>query len=229
MDKYDEDISSFYDGELDAYSFERSLSNSTNAGFKEKISMYGLITAAANLNKTNVVPLANTNSNKNSILWFSNGLTAAASILLTVLFINQSDFSRLGVDKDAQDALNLAIKSPEAQEIADYREDNLVNHVLSLVNNSAQDSSDVLMDLRNVGFNLNDASKRYYSNGKQNFTMHIEKKNFNLNKVRYWRYGNKNIYLIPLQDGRTLTLYGNLDQKNVQQIINNIQSTQGLK
>ena len=227
MDKYDEDISSFYDGELDADSFEKSLSNSTNAGFKEKISMYGVISAAANLNNINVVPIKNSNPNSNKILWFSNGLTAAASILLTVLFINQSDFSRLGVDKDAQDALNLAIKSPEAQEIANSREDNLVNHVLSVVNNSALGSSDPLMDLRNVGFNLNDASRRHYSNGKQNFTMHIEKKNFNLKKVRYWRYGNKNIYLIPLKDGRTLTLYGNLDQKSAQKIINNIKSNQG--
>jgi len=227
MDKYDEDISSFFDGELDQDSFEKSLSNSTDKRFKEKISMYGVISAAANLNNTNVVPIKKINLNKNRILWLSNGLTAAASILLTVLYINQSDFSRLGVDKDAQDALNLAIKSPEAQEIADSREDNLVNHVLSVVNNSALGSSDPLMDLRNVGFNLNDASKRHYSNGKQNFTMHIEKKNFNLKKVRYWRYGNKNIYLIPLQDGRTLTLYGNLDQKSAQQIINNIKSNQG--
>ena len=227
MDKHDEDISSFFDGELDQDSFEKSLSNSTDKRFKEKISMYGVISAAANLNNTNVVPIKNINLNKNRILWLSNGLTAAASIMLTVLFINESDFSRLGVDKDAQDALNLAIKSPEAQEIADSREDNLVNHVLSVVNNSALGSSDPLMDLRNVGFNLNDASKRHYSNGKQNFTMHIEKKNFNLKKVRYWRYGNKNIYLIPLQDGRTLTLYGNLDQKSAQQIINNIKSNQG--
>lgn len=227
MDKYDEDISSFYDGELDADSFEKSLSNSINAGFKEKISMYGVISAAANLNNINVVPIKNSNPNSNKILWFSNGLTAAASILLTVLFINQSDFSRLGVDKDAQDALNLAIRSPEAQEIANSREDNLVNHVLSVVNNSALSSSDPLMDLRNVGFNLNDASRRHYSNGKQNFTMHIEKKNFNLKKVRYWTYGNKNIYLIPLKDGRTLTLYGNLDQKSAQKIINNIKSNQG--
>ena len=227
MDKHDEDISSFFDGELDQDSFEKSLSNSTDKRFKEKISMYGVISTAANLNNTNVVPIKNINLNKNRILWFSNGLTAAASIMLTVLFINESDFSRLGVDKDAQDALNLAIKSPEAQEIADSREDNLVNHVLSVVNNSALGSSDPLMDLRNVGFNLNDASKRHYSNGKQNFTMHIEKKNFNLKKARYWRYGNKNIYLIPLQDGRTLTLYGNLDQKSAQQIINNIKSNQG--
>lgn len=227
MDKYDEDISSFFDGELDQDSFEKSLSNSTDKRFKEKISMYGVISAAANLNNTNVAPIKNINLNKNRILWLSNGLTAAASILLTVLYINQSDFSRLGVDRDAQDALNLAIKSPEAQEIADSREDNLVNHVLSVVNNSALGSSDPLMDLRNVGFNLNDASKRHYSNGKQNFTMHIEKKNFNLKKVRYWRYGNKNIYLIPLKDGRTLTLYGDLDQRSAQQIINNIKLNQG--
>ena len=57
MDKYDEDISSFYDGELDADSFEKSLSNSTNAGFKQKISMYGVISAAANLNNMNVLPI----------------------------------------------------------------------------------------------------------------------------------------------------------------------------
>ena len=43
MDKYDEDISSFYDGELDADSFEKSLSDFTNAGFKEKISMLSRI------------------------------------------------------------------------------------------------------------------------------------------------------------------------------------------
>ena len=132
MDKYDEDISSFYDGELDADSFEKSLSNSTNAGFKQKISMYGVISAAANPDNMNVLPIRNTNPNSNRILWFSNGLTAAASILLTVLFINQADFLRLGVDKEAQDALNLAIKSPEAQEIANSREDNLVNHVCLL-------------------------------------------------------------------------------------------------
>lgn len=227
MDKFDENISSFYDGELDVDSFEKSLTNSTDKRFKDKISMYGVITAAANYNNTNVVPIKNHNSNNNRILWFSNGLTAAASILLTVLFFNQSDFSRLGVDKDAQDVLNLAIKSPEAREIANLREDNLVNHVLRIVNNSDLSSSDPLMDLRNVGFNINDASKRHYSNGTQNFTMHIEKRNFNLNKIRYWRYGNKNIYLIPLQGGKTLTLYGNLDQKSVQKIINNIESNQG--
>lgn len=223
MDKYDELISSLYDGELEGLDLDKSLEFlSDNKDIKDKISLYGVISAAANIDSNNIVSISGSHLNKKKVLWISNGLTAAASILLTVLFINQPDFSRMGVDKDAQDKLNLAVSSPEAQEIASLREDNLVNHVLNVVNNPSLQSSEPLMDLRNVGFNLNDASRRSYTNGKQNFVMHVEKKNFNLKKIRYWRHGNKNIYLVPLADGRILTLYGNLDQQSVQQIAKNI-------
>jgi len=223
MDKYDELISSLYDGELEGLDLDNSLEFlSDNKDIKDKISLYGVISAAANIDSNNIVSISGSHLNKKKVLWISNGLTAAASILLTVLFINQPDFSRMGVDKDAQDKLNLAVSSPEAQEIASLREDNLVNHVLNVVNNPSLQSLEPLMDLRNIGFNLNDASRRSYTNGKQNFVMHVEKKNFNLKKVRYWRHGNKNIYLVPLADGRILTLYGNLDQQSVQQIAKNI-------
>lgn len=223
MDKYDELISSLYDGELEGLDLDKSLEFLLdNKDIKDKISLYGIISAAANIDSNNIVSISGSHLNKKKVLWISNGLTAAASILLTVLFINQPDFSRMGVDKDAQDKLNLAVSSPEAQEIASLREDNLVNHVLNVVNNPSLQSSEPLMDLRNVGFNLNDASRRSYTNGKQNFVMHVEKKNFNLKKIRYWRHGNKNIYLVPLADGRILTLYGNLDQQSVQQIAKNI-------
>jgi len=223
MDKYDELISSLYDGELEGLDLDKSLEFlSDNKDIKDKISLYGIISAAANIDSNNIVSISGSHLNKKKVLWISNGLTAAASILLTVLFINQPDFSRMGVDKDAQDKLNLAVSSPEAQEIASLREDSLVNHVLNVVNNPSLQSSEPLMDLRNIGFNLNDASRRSYTNGKQNFVMHVEKKNFNLKKVRYWRHGNKNIYLVPLADGRILTLYGNLDQQSVQQIAKNI-------
>ncbi len=223
MDKYDELISSLYDGELEGLDLDKSLEFlSDNKDIKDKISLYGIISAATNIDSNNIVSISGSHLNKKKVLWISNGLTAAASILLTVLFINQPDFSRMGVDKDAQDKLNLAVSSPEAQEIASLREDNLVNHVLNVVNNPSLQSSEPLMDLRNVGFNLNDASRRSYTNGKQNFVMHVEKKNFNLKKIRYWRHGNKNIYLVPLADGRILTLYGNLDQQSVQQIAKNI-------
>lgn len=223
MDKYDELISSLYDGELEGLDLDKSLEFLLdNKDIKDKISLYGIISASANIDSNNIVSISGSHLNKKKVLWISNGLTAAASILLTVLFINQPDFSRMGVDKDAQDKLNLAVSSPEAQEIASLREDNLVNHVLNVVNNPSLQSSEPLMDLRNVGFNLNDASRRSYTNGKQNFVMHVEKKNFNLKKIRYWRHGNKNIYLVPLADGRILTLYGNLDQQSVQQIAKNI-------
>ena len=223
MDKYDELISSLYDGELEGLDLDKSLEFLLdNKDIKDKISLYGIISAAANIDSNNIVSISGSHLNKKKVLWISNGLTAAASILLTVLFINQPDFSRMGVDKDAQDKLNLAVSSPEAQEIASLREDSLVNHVLNVVNNPSLQSLEPLMDLRNIGFNLNDASRRSYTNGKQNFVMHVEKKNFNLKKIRYWRHGNKNIYLVPLADGRILTLYGNLDQQSVQQIAKNI-------
>ena len=51
---------------------------------------------------------------------------------------------------------------------------------------------------------------RNYFKDKENFQLRIEKRNFGLNKVRYWRHGNKMIYLVPLSDGRVLTLYGNI-------------------
>jgi hypothetical protein len=41
--------------------------------------------------------------------------------------------------------------------------------------------------------------------------LRIEKKNLGINKVRYWKHGNKMIYLVPLADGRMVTIYGNLD------------------
>ena len=223
MDNYDEVISSLYDGELDVDQTAKAIEQfSKNKNVLKKIALYGVISAAMQQEQANVVPFTNTKIHRNKTLWLSNGITAAASILLTVFFINQPDFSRLGIDKDAQDIINLAVNSPEAQEIASLKEDTLISHVLDLVNNSSNVADLQPVELRNVSFNLSEKPKRVYSNGKHNFIMQVEKKKFNLKKVRYWKHGKKDIYLVPLKDGRTLTLYGNLDQKTVQEILKNI-------
>ena len=223
MDKYDEIISSLYDGELDNDQTEKAMGLlKDHKDLSKRVAMYGVISAAAKLEQANVVDINAKKLYKNKVLWLSNGLTAAASVLLTVFFINQPDFSRLGVDRDSQDLINLAISSPEAQKIANLKEDTLVNHVLNLVNNDSNLIDQQPIDLRNVGFNLTDKSRRVYSNGEHNFIMQVEKKKFNLKKIRYWKHGNKDIYLVPLKDGRTLTLYGNLDRSSVQEIVKNI-------
>ena len=46
--------------------------------------------------------------------------------------------------------------------------------------------------------------------GKEKFQLRIENKDFGLKKVRYWKHGNKMIYLVPLENGKVVTLYGNI-------------------
>ena len=77
-------------------------------------------------------------------------------------------------------------------------------------------------DLRNVGFALQNDQRRTYRRGNENFTLRVEKKNLGLNKVRYWKHNNKMIYLVPLNDGTVVTIYGNIDTKSAIEIARNI-------
>ena len=216
-----EKLSALYDGELDESEINSVLDAlSSDESLQKKLSHYALMSSALNINEGNVQPIKPKNR-FNSNFWFSNGITAAASVLLTIVFINFDtiNFSRLGPDNDAANKLNLAINSKEAKDIASLSEENLVDHVLKVINNPefmSSNNSDI--DLRNVGFNTKGQSNSQYIKGKESFRLRLEKKNLGINKVRYWKHGNKMIYLVPLADGRVLTLYGNLNSKSAIEI-----------
>ena len=216
-----EKLSALYDGELDEAEINSVLDAlSSDESLQKKLSHYALMSSALNINEGNVQPIKPKNR-FNSNFWFSNGITAAASVLLTIVFINFDtiNFSRLGPDNEAANRLNLAINSKEAKDIASLSEENLVDHVLKVINNPefmSSNNSDI--DLRNVGFNTKGQSNRQYIKGKESFRLRLEKKNLGINKVRYWKHGNKMIYLVPLADGRVLTLYGNLNSKSAIEI-----------
>ena len=216
-----EKLSALYDGELDEAEINSVLDAlSSDESLQKKLSHYALMSSALNINEGNVQPIKPKNR-FNSNFWFSNGITAAASVLLTIVFINFDtiNFSRLGPDNEAANRLNLAINSKEAKDIASLSEENLVDHVLKVINNPefmSSNNSDI--DLRNVGFNTKGQSNSQYIKGKESFTLRLEKKNLGINKVRYWKHGNKMIYLVPLADGRVLTLYGNLNSKSAIEI-----------
>ena len=216
-----EKLSALYDGELDEAEINSVLDAlSSDESLQKKLSHYALMSSALNINEGNVQPIKPKNR-FNSNFWFSNGITAAASVLLTIVFINFDtiNFSRLGPDNEAANRLNLAINSKEAKDIASLSEENLVDHVLKVINNPefmSSNNSDI--DLRNVGFNTKGQSNSKYIKGKESFTLRLEKKNLGINKVRYWKHGNKMIYLVPLADGRVLTLYGNLNSKSAIEI-----------
>jgi hypothetical protein len=212
-----EKLSALYDGELDESEINSVLDTlSSDKSLQKKLSNYALMSSALNINEGNIQPIKSKNR-LNPNFWLSNGITAVASVLLTIVFVNFDtiNFSRLGPDNEAANRLNLAINSKEAKDIASLSQENLVDHVLKVINNPefmSSNNSDI--DLRNVGFNINGQTSSQYIKGNESFRLRLEKKNLGINKVRYWKHGNKMIYLVPLADGRVLTLYGNLNSES---------------
>lgn len=216
-----EKLSALYDGELDESEINSVLDTlSSDKSLQKKLSNYALMSSALNINEGNIQPIKSKNR-LNPNFWLSNGITAVASVLLTIVFVNFDtiNFSRLGPDNEAANRLSLAINSKEAKDIASLSQENLVDHVLKVINNPefmSSNNSDI--DLRNVGFNINGQTSSQYIKGNESFRLRLEKKNLGINKVRYWKHGNKMIYLVPLADGRVLTLYGNLNSESAIEI-----------
>jgi hypothetical protein len=219
----DEKLSELYDGELDANEIDEVLSMlGKDTNLQKKLPTYALMSTSIN-NLNNVQSIKPNSKVRNYSFWFSNSITAAATVLLTLFAINQFDFSRMGEDISAKNQLNIAINSKEAKEIVSKAEENLVDHVMHVINNPDIDNSTPFdIDLRNVGYNRMRSNGRMFNKGNKNFLLRIEKKNLGINKVRYWQHGDKMIHVVPLTDGRVVTIYGNIDSQSAIDVANSI-------
>ena len=220
----EENLSALFDGELDPSEIQNVLESvSERKDLQKKLSYYGLISSALNQDNPNEIFVDHNTNKPNYNFWLSNGFTAAASILITLFFINQAELSRMGEDYSAKNKLDLAINSEEAKNIVNMTENNLVDHVMSVINNpDFMNTTPYNIDLKNVGFTRQPNNQRMFMRGNENFTLRIEKKDFGLKKVRNWKHGNKTIYLVPLADGRVLTIYGNIDTQSALAVANTI-------
>ena len=208
-----EKLSALHDGELESSEIDELIDLvSKDTQLQKKLSFYSVMGMAANYESNNVVKIKSKKTkNIFSNLWLSNALTAAASILLTLIFLNDNDFSRMNVDSKSFDQITSAINSKEAKNIAKQSEEYLTDHIMRIINDpSFMISNSNNIDLRNVGYKTNAIQGLGYSKGDENFQLRLEKKDFTLNSIKYWKHGNKMIYLVPMKDGRTLTLYGNI-------------------
>lgn len=214
MSDINERISALYDSELDQAEIDNLLEVvDSDKISQERLSFFSLITHLVSEESHEQVSISTSRNSKRNLfsnIWLSNTLTAAASILLTLTIVNNSDFSRLDISSSSTDQISSAINSKEAREIADRSEENLTDYVLKVINDPNFMNSKLPVDLRNVGFSLNSNKGDIYSKGKENFKIRIEKNNFGLRKIRYWNHSNKKIYLIPITDGRIVTIYGNI-------------------
>jgi hypothetical protein len=208
-----EKLSALHDGELESSEIDELIDLvSKDTQLQKKLSFYSAIGMGANYKSNKVVKIESKQSkNILSNIWISNSMTAAASVLLTLIFINDNDFSRMNVDSKSFDQITSAINSKEAKNIAKQSEEYLTDHIMRIINDpSFMTSNSNNIDLRNVGYKSNAIQGLGYSNGDENFQLRLEKKDFSLNSIKYWKHGNKMIYLVPMKDGRTLTLYGNI-------------------
>ena len=208
-----EKLSALHDGELESSEIDELIDLvSKDTQLQKKLSFYSVMGMAANYESNKVVKIKSKKTkNIFSNLWLSNAMTAAASILLTLIFVNDNDFSRMNVDSKSFDQITSAINSKEAKNIAKQSEEYLTDHIMRIINDpSFMISNSNNIDLRNVGYKTNAIQGLGYSKGDENFQLRLEKKDFTLNSIKYWKHGNKMIYLVPMKDGRTLTLYGNI-------------------
>ena len=224
MDNLEEKISALYDGELsDKEADEVLLMIDNDINLQNKLSKYALMTAAMKQQNKNVQLISSSKSDRKFNFWISNSITAAATVLITFFAINQFDLNRMGEDLSAKNQINIAVNSKEAKNTAIRAEENLVDHVMQVINNQQNDNiSSYNVDLRNVGYTRNSPNSRTYNKGNKNFVLHIEKKDLGIKKVRNWQHKDKMIYVVPMQDGRVITLYGNIDQKSALEIANSI-------
>ena len=226
MDNIEEKISALYDGELSEQEIDEVLLMvEKDSNLREKISKYGLLTSAVKYENNNIQSIIAKRKKLNFNFWLSNSITAAAAVMITFFSLNQFDLNRMGEDKSAKNQINIAINSKEAKDIARRAEDNLVDHVMQIINNSQNASlAPYNIDLRNVGYTRKGPNSSIYNKGNKNFTLYIEKKNLGIKKLRNWQHKDKMIYVVPLQDGRVLTLYGNIDQKSALEIVKSIKN-----
>ena len=224
MNNIEEKISALYDGELSEAEVEKVLLLiDDDPKLQKKLSRYSLITASMNSEMNNVQSISSKNKDRKLNFWISNTITAAATVLITFFAINQFDLNRMGEDLSAKNQINIAINSQEAKDLANKVEEKLVDHVMHVINNPQNDNvTPYDIDLRNVGYSKLSSKSRTYNNGNKNFILRIEKKDLGIKKVRNWQHKDKMIYVVPLQDGRVITLYGNIDEESVTQIANTI-------
>ncbi len=219
-------LSALYDGELEKNEIDNVLRELDKSDeLKKTLSMYSLIGLSMG-DKQNITNIASANLRKDnqifSKLWLSNALTAAASILLTLFVVNYADLSRMNISTESANKIASAVNSKEAKEVVANSNESLVDHIMNVINDPAFMDTKNTIDLRNVGYNISDKQNLGYSNGRESFKLRIENSDFGLNRIRYWRHGNKMIYLVPISNGRVVTIYGNISASKAIQIANSI-------
>jgi hypothetical protein len=214
MDKDLEKLSALYDGELSSKEMQESLVEmNEDEDLKNTFQKFGLISDLVQRHSeqktTKVFFLQDYLSKINPLM--SNLVTAAATVMITLIILYQFDENRFQVDKNSSLQLSSALSSEQAKDQLLNTDQNIMEHMIHIMqSNQAHNSQQVSKNWIPVGFSVNPNNPNQYTNGRNNLFFHLENKQLGIKKVKYFKANNNWIYLIPLQDGRLLTAYGDV-------------------
>jgi hypothetical protein len=214
MDKDLEKLSALYDGELSSKEIQESLVEmSADEDLKNTFQKFGLISDLVQRHSeqktTKVIFLQDYLSKINPLM--SNLVTAAATVMITLIILYQFDEDRFQVDKNSSLQLSSALSSEQAKDQLLNTDQNIMEHMIHIMqSNQAHNSQQVSKNWIPVGFSVNPNNPNQYTNGRNNLFFHLENKQLGIKKVKYFKANNNWIYIIPLQDGRLLTAYGDV-------------------
>ena len=214
MDKDLEKLSALYDGELSSSDTQESLAQmNANESLKETFQKFGHISDVVQRHSKQknlkVSFLRDYLSKINPVM--SNLVTAAATVMITIIILYQVDNDRFEVDRNTSLQLSSALSSDQAKNQLLNADQNIMEHIINIMqSNQSNNSQQVSKNWIPVGFSVNPNNPNQYSNGRNNLFFHLENKQLGIKKVKYFKANNNWIYLIPLQDGRLLTAYGDV-------------------
>ncbi|MDB3867583.1 RseA family anti-sigma factor [Gammaproteobacteria bacterium] len=214
MDKDLEKLSALYDGELSSKEIQESLVEmNADEDLKNTFQKFGLISDLVQRHSeqktTKVFFLQDYLSKINPLM--SNIVTAAATVMITLIILYQFDEDRFQVDKNSSLQLSSALSSEQAKDQLLNTDQNIMEHMIHIMqSNKAHNSQQVSKNWVPVGFSVSPNNPNQYTNGRNNLFFHLENKQLGIKKVKYFKANNNWIYLIPLQDGRLLTAYGDV-------------------
>jgi hypothetical protein len=214
MDKDLEKLSALYDGELSSSDTQEILAQmNANESLKETFQKFGLISDVVQRHSKQknlkVSFLRDYLSKINPVM--SNLVTAAATVMITIIILYQVDNDRFEVDRNTSLQLSSALSSDQAKNQLLNADQNIMEHMINIMqSNQSNNSQQVSKNWIPVGFSVNPNNPNQYSNGRNNLFFHLENKQLGIKKVKYFKANNNWIYIIPLQDGRLLTAYGDV-------------------
>ena len=214
MDKDLETLSALYDGELDERETRINLEKiSLDEGLKNTFHKLGVISELVQRNipqkASKIRYLSDYYKKIHPVI--TNIVTAAATVMITLIALYQFDDDRFQVDKESSLQLSSALSSEEAKGQLLNADQNIMEHMISIMQSNQSDSSQqVSKNWIPVGFEVNPDNPNQFSNGRNNLFFHLENKQLGIKKVKYFKANNNWIYLIPLKDGRLLTAYGDI-------------------